>query len=188
MVNKHLQQSFLKEMIADVAELVDQSPLTVFIMGPALTDDSDAGKLRNSLIEKCKQDGDLAVLPEHEDMGKLLRKGSKQILTLSNLERLMARRSGSVVLIPSSPGSFAELGMFSQLKTVCSKMLILLDKKFNRVRSSYIYKGPAKTARDQAATISFVDYSDQTAAWKKVSAFINRQRRNRFEETHGNSA
>lgn len=62
--------------------------------------------------------------------------------TLSDIESIIAETVDSLLLFPESPGSFAELGMFSVDKEIASKMLVTLLPEHQV--DSFIMLGPIR--------------------------------------------
>jgi hypothetical protein len=65
-------------------------------------------------------------------------------LNLSDFEELISDLSLGVVLFAESPGSFAELGLFSALENVRKKTLVILDAN-HQGPGSFLAMGPAAT-------------------------------------------
>jgi len=62
---------------------------------------------------------------------------------LLSLENLLAESVDAVVLIPESPGSFAELGAFANNEKLRSKLVCIIDKQYKKDKS-FINQGPLK--------------------------------------------
>lgn len=80
-----------------------------------------------------------------------------------------------MIILPSSPGSFCELGMFAVSDPVCLKMLILMDRN-HKESPGYPYLGPAIMARSFGAELEYVDYENHTAIWAIVEPFLEERR------------
>jgi hypothetical protein len=68
---------------------------------------------------------------------------SKDLLSLENM---LASSVDAILLIPESPGSFAELGAFANDERLREKLICLVDKKFKKDKS-FINQGPLKLVR-----------------------------------------
>jgi hypothetical protein len=79
----------------------------------------------------------------------------------------------AVIIFPSSPGSFCELGYFAAADGISEKMLILLDSAFSKKRG-YLHYGPAKQASLYGAKVLEVDYEDIDGIKSEVSSFVKR--------------
>jgi hypothetical protein len=76
-----------------------------------------------------------------------------------------------IVIFPDSPGSFAELGMFSVAPGVCPKLLLMI-KAEHEGTASFINRGPIKAARNNRAQVEYIDYSDRETIFRVVRAEI----------------
>ena len=76
----------------------------------------------------------------------------------------------AIIMLPSSPGSFLEFGAFSNIRDICSKMLIIVDKQYQNDKN-YMSLGPIIAARINHAAIQFIDYSDFNQCWNEVKPF-----------------
>lgn len=54
--------------------------------------------------------------------------------SLLSLEQQLAEAVDLIILIPESPGSFAELGAFSTRKELAEKMLVLRQKNIRLIK------------------------------------------------------
>lgn len=78
----------------------------------------------------------------------------------------------AVVILPSSPGSFSELGAFSGNKTICEKMLIVIDKRYEGAQN-YVNLGPSILAKDLGSRVVYSDYSDHAECIRAVDEFVD---------------
>jgi hypothetical protein len=85
----------------------------------------------------------------------------------------------AVVILPSSAGSFCELGYFAAADSISAKMLIILDAKFSKQRG-YIHYGPAKQASLYGSTVIETDYADIGTILGEVSKFLNKIQRKKL--------
>lgn len=79
----------------------------------------------------------------------------------------------AVIIIPSSPGSFCELGYFSADDEICRKMLVLRSKEFV-LKPGYLHYGPSVQAKNSHATIEDVDYIDTISVFDVVERFVKK--------------
>lgn len=68
--------------------------------------------------------------------------------------------SDVLIVLPSSVGSFCEAGDWVSSKDICSKMLMLIERKYEG-EANYINLGPVEMARMFQAKVKYLDYSDQ---------------------------
>lgn len=65
---------------------------------------------------------------------------------LLSLENLLADSVDAVIMIPESPGSFAELGAFASNEKLRNKLVCVIDEKFKKAKS-FINQGPLKLVK-----------------------------------------
>jgi hypothetical protein len=87
---------------------------------------------------------------------------------LLSLENLLADSVDVIVIIPESPGSFAELGAFASNEKLRNKLICIIDRKFKRDRS-FINQGPLKLVR--AANKHGIVYIDPNQIGKVKSSY-----------------
>jgi hypothetical protein len=87
----------------------------------------------------------------------------------------------AVVLLPSSPGSFSELGAFSIYKDICEKMLIVIDKQYEGI-DNYVNLGPSILAKGYGSTIIYQDYADHIECAKAIDSFITQVKNNKLRD------
>ncbi len=68
---------------------------------------------------------------------------------LLELERLVAEIVGVVLLFVESPGSYAELGAFTENPTILRRLVVVIDNSFRENTRSFIYRGPLKRLINQ---------------------------------------
>lgn len=81
--------------------------------------------------------------------------------------------STAVILLPSSAGSFCELGDWVTSETVCRKMLVVIDKK-HAGRPNYINSGPAIFAKNNQAQIEYINYRRKSEVENTCRSFLER--------------
>jgi len=65
---------------------------------------------------------------------------------LLTLENLLANSASAVVILLQSPGTFTELGAFTNYKKLSNKLIVIIDPKFTR-KKSFINLGPVRFLR-----------------------------------------
>lgn len=175
---------FEKEAAA-LAQEKAATELRLFLAGPfinphrkpkkAKNKSNAAAILRHHLYNLLSVEHDV-TLGEHKQLRKIYRKHLKQLHEAATAEALHAyNHTDAVILIPSSPGSFCELGLFSNLGEVCRKMLILLDKRFAK-KPGYVHLGPARQAENYGAFVEQVSYEKLDDVRIIVRNFVDQQR------------
>jgi len=164
-------QQFTHDLVTEIRTISTQAiqdpgRVRVFVMGPSLNDGTPAGILRRHIIDRCNE-SNLAVIAEHDGIRRAVTQELGRDEHLTFCEVFMARKSDLIVIIPGSPGSFAELGYFAFQDDFCSKMTILYDA-LHQGTQSYILLGPLRAAEAARAKIHFIDYSLPDAAWNII--------------------
>lgn len=78
-----------------------------------------------------------------------------------------------VIMIPDSPGSFAEFGAFSMKEDICKKMIILSDINHS-ASTGYLNTGPVACARSLGSEVNYIDYNDVDGCYAAVKKFSDR--------------
>jgi len=159
-----------------------------FLAGPFITIDkaprknsrNSAAILRHFLFHKLTEAGWQVTLGEYEKMigatAPLL--GDQNNAALAEFDHAKSRRTDAIVMLPSSPGSFLELGSFCHDENICRKMLVIVDAQY-RTHKNYMNTGPIIEAEANGAKIEFIDYSDKDLCWISVEPFVTARARRR---------
>ena len=106
--------------------------------------------------------------------------GQHSLLTFENI---LAECVDSIVLIPESPGSFAELGVFSNDSRLVNKLICIGQKKYCKKKS--LSDGPVRLikASDTGSVfnITFSDLEDdnyKSKTYKTVNSAITKIKKN----------
>lgn len=95
--------------------------------------------------------------------------------------------SDGVIILPSSAGSFCEIGDWVSDEKICSSMLVLMDEAY-RLENSYINHGIVKFAITNKAVVEYVSYQDCEAALEKCIIFLEKIAvRSRINTLYGRS-
>lgn len=177
-------KGFYEDIRQQAHERWDNIPISVMVFGPDISSTGISSLLRKHIVYKCSEYG-IVVRTEHQDFQESYREllGSKR--NLCGLEYLAAKHVDALVIIPDSPGSFIELGMFSLANKVCEKTLILFSNAFSSPdnQSSFVFLGPKLAYQERKAKIAFVDYSRTDLAWKKVYKFLHERRALKWDQS-----
>ena len=132
-----------------------------------------AKRLRYALYHRLSDFGWVVTMGEYKN---LINAANPLLGTRNNAasaELLHAKHStDAIVMLPSSPGSFLELGAFSLHADVCLKMLIIIDKKHEADDPNYLNTGPIPAAQKKGAKVVFIDYDDHDQCWEIVEEFV----------------
>ena len=114
---------------------------TVFLCGADIT---KKDKIRYKIAEALKNKFWVDIIYPEDIFDELLY--SSKTKDLLSLEGLLADSVDAIVLIPESPGSFAELGAFANDEKLRSKLICVIDKKYKKDKS-FINQGPLKLVK-----------------------------------------
>jgi hypothetical protein len=117
-----------------------------------------------------------------EDLFEELLSGPNHVDLLS-LENVLADSVDAIVIIPESPGSFAELGAFANHEELRRKLICVQCREHKKAKS-FINHGPVRMLRDfQAGRVVEIDTKDlRNAAFliaeavKEISSSLSRKR------------
>jgi hypothetical protein len=135
--------------------------------------------IRSYLKEKIRTELDRCDVKfgEHKELISAFRKVAGKAANLADHELGLARRKKMdlVIIFPCSPGSFAELGMFSVAERIAPKMIVFVDLQHRR-NDSYLRHGPIKAAALRRARVFFVDYKKREHIWRRVRDLVLEQK------------
>lgn len=146
-----LHQSEIGRLIPTLRDLiingVNDTKRVIFICGK---DKSDKNSFRFKISDVLEKNTNYQ-LAYPEDLFEDLLEGQASNSLLS-LEAQLANAVDLIILIPESPGSFAELGAFSMLKELAAKMLVLRQGKYKSDKS-FINHGPIRLVKSYKGKI-----------------------------------
>ncbi|EAT6679566.1 UDP-3-O-(3-hydroxymyristoyl)glucosamine N-acyltransferase, partial [Salmonella enterica] len=141
-----LSSSDIKKSIDTIRNIIingiNDTKKVIFICGK---DKSDKESYRFKISQLLERNTNYQLAyPEDlfEDLFEDLLEGQANNSLLS-LEQQLAEAVDLIILIPESPGSFAELGAFSTRKELAEKMLVLRQNKY-KADKSFINHGPIR--------------------------------------------
>ena len=174
-------------LIKGIEEEIAAVPINVMIMGPTLNSKplTIAAKLRKELLERCPEFGANVnpVAPEHKDLeAAARRKFGSNNYNLCRYEKALAKKCDLIIILPASPGSYVELGLFAMEASVCAKCLILFDEN-HKEGKSFINLGPRKSYSVRHAKIKNVNYKEKEKVLKIVRAIFEKIREVKVDET-----
>jgi hypothetical protein len=109
---------------------------------------------------------------------------SSQTKDLLSLENLLAESVDAVVLIPESPGSFAELGAFANDEKLRSKLICIVDKKYKKDKS-FINQGPLKLVKKaNKHGLLFIDTDDIPNEVERINTSLRKMKKNSNKISH----
>jgi len=105
---------------------------------------------------------------------------SKDLLSLENL---LADSVDVIMIIPESPGSFAELGAFANNEKLRAKIVCLIDEKYKK-NKSFINQGPLKLIKKANKNgVVFINPKDLSNQIDEIKHAINFTRKNSAVKT-----
>lgn len=133
---------------------------------------SEAQLLRLNLYKNLECLGHIIYLGEDQ---ALRQNGKKNFGDKSNAvfyeRQYIKEHTDAVIVLPSSPGSFCEIGDWASDKIICPTMLVIIDKKY-KGEPSYINDGIALAAQHFRAKVVYEHYADTQLIFKICKAFI----------------
>jgi hypothetical protein len=164
-------------------EAVIETPLTVFVCGPAVPRRKSkksakikltrASAARQFVTDRITENGSTVIWGEHFDKREFT-KGKLSLKSFTNAEKevLFADKSADLIIIfPESAGSLAELGGFSLHAGVARKMLVVFDLH-RKGDKGFVVQAVARTAKDRKAQVRYYDYKRLGELWKEVNRVL----------------
>jgi hypothetical protein len=97
---------------------------------------------------------------------------SRQGKDLLSLENILAKSIDVILIIPESPGSFAELGAFSNVESLRKKIVCIVDQKYKKDKS-FINQGPIRLIKKtNKNAIVYVDPDNLTKDLSQIRSAI----------------
>jgi hypothetical protein len=111
---------------------------------------------------------------ENEKLSAIYEGHLEELYEASTYEMLHVKdHTDCVIILPSSAGSFCELGYFASDDEICSKMMILRDISYQK-EPGYLHFGPSEQARISHSDIHDVNYLNVEEVKEKVRAFMRK--------------
>lgn len=166
------------------ASSIYEEDITVFLAGPYIQPKepmpegegvTPAHKARYFLYQNIFEKENITPsLGEHKDLLNLGYHAFGDDTNAHVAELLVAKEhSDAVIILPSSPGSFCEIGLFVEYKEICEKMLVIVDEKYKDA-VSYFSLGPIKEALNKNSRIEYCCYDEHGKLGEIASDFLNR--------------
>lgn len=134
---------------------------------------TDAKKLRYCLNEHLENEGHTVYLGEDVIIRD---NGEKHYGEYNNAvfyeRHYIKDHIDAIVILPSSPGSFCEVGDWASASDICNKMIVLIDKSHENKRN-YINDGVLAAASYFGAQIAYEDYQDTESIKKIINEFVD---------------
>lgn len=171
------------DLTAELAKSFSHVCLTVFVCGPTVPMEASTESLkpeqllRKFVSEQIRKGGDRCYWGEH-----LVERGNgdgDKAIVFDDAARevhFAQKKADVVVIFPSSPGSFAELGSFCVHEHICPNMLVFFMADHEK-SNSFLTVAVKKAAEDRNAKVFFVDYRNVEDVWRKIESVLSRKRR-----------
>lgn len=102
---------------------------------------------------------------------------SSQRGDLLSLENMLAESVDVIVIIPESPGSFAELGAFANDRNLREKIVCIIDKKYKKDKS-FVNEGPVKLIRKVNKNgLIFIDPLDIKSSFERLTSTLRKMKK-----------
>lgn len=157
-------------------------PKTVFLAGPRIDQNTPfkdskyeifAASLRHQLCEVLAKEEFTIYAGENEELlaaaATIFRSANNSQLSEAYIAKEFA---AAVIIIPDSPGSFAELGAWSGCQVISPKMLILIEKKFED-DPGYLMTGPVVESVRNNAKVVYYERDGLEELFESVIKFVD---------------
>jgi hypothetical protein len=156
--------------------------MQVFVAGPFIeldkpvsdpvNSESDPKKVRYDLATYLQSLGHVVYLGEDVEMRKLGRQNFGKYSNAVIYERnYIVKHCNAVVALPSSPGSFCEIGDWVSTTNTCGKLLMFIEDRY-RKQLNYINEGVVKQALRHGAKVDYVSFKNLAGIRRKVENFL----------------
>jgi hypothetical protein len=159
-MTKVFSESQLKDISKVITERifvpVYEKKRTIFLCGADIKDKSKGRSKMAALLKDNQSRIQYELLyPENLFDDLLAGQGQQSLLALENI---LANSVDAIVLLPESPGSFAELGAFANNTKLVNKLICITDKRYKNKRSFLNY-GPNRLIKaSNTGKVSYLDY------------------------------
>jgi hypothetical protein len=134
-IARQLREYFLESFLK-------RNDVSIFLCGGASTSDADFRRNLGTAIAKIKSKYRYSVFyPEDMFVELILGHQRQDLLTLENL---LAESVSAVVILLQSPGTFTELGAFSNHLQLKDKLVVIMEPRYQKKSTSFITTGPIR--------------------------------------------
>ncbi|MCM0613041.1 retron St85 family effector protein [Marinobacter sediminum] len=176
-MEKNLREKDLNQVSRIVKDRIfvprSERKVTVFLCGGEVTNEHNARSKMASIFSKYPRYE--VLYPEDLFDDLLAGQGQHSLLKLENI---LAESVDAIVLFPESPGSFAELGAFSNNTKLANKMIVVPNQKFKSDKS-FINYGPIRLVKSsksgkvtQANYEKMSEKTEQHRLYRRVNDYI----------------
>lgn len=165
-------KAFYNELESAWNEEWDKTVIRVMVFGPNTDGDDPGAQLRKYIIDQCST-CHTVVKSEHEKLIEIHKKITGSTHNLCDMEYKTALQVDGIIILPYSPGSLVELGMFALEMDIHEKIFVLLSDEYDStIEKSFIGLGPKAAYDRSSARVEVIDYGMKELAWEKISDFL----------------
>ncbi|QEC57102.1 retron St85 family effector protein [Flavisolibacter ginsenosidimutans] len=164
-------EKIISKIKKDFFKPVNAYKTTIFLCGGALDKANVRTEVANAFSDWWSIMEYDVIYPEDIFDELLYNPQGKDLLSLENL---LAESVDVILIVPESPGSFAELGAFANTESLRSKIICLVDEKYKKDKS-FINQGPIKLVKKaNKNSVIYLDYSSLSKSFKEIKSAIKR--------------
>ncbi len=181
----HPARAVINDFGIRLPEAVVETHITLFVCGPTPSRKSSALLRKYISTEIAKKIRAVTVVwGEHRDFRGLVGKNIHLRRFNDVTKELHFARNDSdlVIIFPDSPGSFVELGIFGMHPHVCSRLVIVFDKRYKKSKS-FVIDAMGSTAKNQNAVIKFVNYKKRDQVLQQLEAIIRKKQESKYNSS-----
>jgi len=163
-------------------EQAKRTKINLLLLGPGINTRSTGARLRKYIASKCKGERN-AIYGERDDLINAFKRVIGKYYDLCSYEFHLATKVDAIIIVPASPGSLVELGLFSLEDDIHPKTLVLFSSDHNpNNEPDFISLGPKKSYGITGATVETVDYSNKKLIWNIVDDFLEKMKAIKFHK------
>lgn len=170
---------FVRDYESATLASASEEQISVLVLGPNTRSRKPGAKLRKYIVDQCDKHKRITVKGEHKSLIQIFEQVAGEFADLCYYEFDLANRVNALVIIPSSSGSFIELGMFSVLESVCANSLVLFDRNFESHEDSFVKLGAKRAFDNRGGETIYIDYTDKEHAWSLVDKYLQNKQNNK---------
>lgn len=164
------------KILNDIYKPVNTAKTTIFLCGADIFDKTKNRYKIAEALNSPKYRFQYDIIYPEDIFDELLY--SSKTKDLLSLENILAESVDAIVLIPESPGSFTELGVFASNGKLRKKLICIVDNKY-RKKKSFINQGPLKLVKKtNKQGLIFIDPYNINAAVERLNLVLRKVKRN----------
>ncbi|MCR9226640.1 MAG: retron St85 family effector protein [Flavobacteriaceae bacterium] len=180
-ISKEEYKSLAQKIQNDFFKPINTFKTSLFLCG---ADINMEDKVRYKIAEEFSKDGKslrFDIIYPEDIFDEILYSSKRK--DLLSLENLLAKSVDVVLIVPESPGSFAELGAFANNSVLRNQMVCVLDIKYKK-NKSFINQGPLRLIKSANKDgVVFVDTNEIPYEMYKIISAIRKTKRTKAGST-----